>query len=64
MRLMYGSAVAVAIALLASPVIGAQETTRSVAGGGISVPGWPARPMVQAKSTRPSSRRKARISTS
>jgi hypothetical protein len=40
MRLMYGSAVAVAIALLASPVIGAQETTRSVAGGGISVKGW------------------------
>ena len=38
----HGSAVAVAISLLISPVFGAraQDTARAVAGGGISVPGW------------------------
>jgi hypothetical protein len=42
MRLMYGSAIAVALAMLATPVIGAQgqETTRTVAGGGIPAKGW------------------------
>jgi hypothetical protein len=42
MRLMYGSAIAVALAMLATPVIGAQgqETTRTVAGGGITAKGW------------------------
>ena len=42
MRLMYGSALAVAIAVLAPPVIGAQgqEANRTVTGGGISAPGW------------------------
>ena len=43
MRLVHGSALAVAIALLVPPAIGAQgqmETARAVAGGGISVPGW------------------------
>jgi hypothetical protein len=42
MRLMYGSALAVAIAVLAPPVIGAQgqEANRTVSGGGISAPGW------------------------
>jgi hypothetical protein len=42
MRLMYGSALAAAIAMLVPPAIGAQgqETTRTVAGGGISVSGW------------------------
>ena len=42
MRLMYGSALAVAIAVLAPPVVGAQgqEANRTVTGGGISAPGW------------------------
>ena len=42
MRLVYGSTVAVALALLASSTLGArgQETARAVAGGGITVPGW------------------------
>ena len=42
MRLVYGSAVAVALIVLASPGLRAQgqDSTRSVAGGGISVPGW------------------------
>jgi len=42
MRLVYGSAIAAALALLTSPLIGAQaqEMARAVAGGGISVPGW------------------------
>jgi len=42
MRLMYGSALAVAIAVLAPPVIGAQgqEANRTVSGGGITAAGW------------------------
>lgn len=40
MRLAYGSAVVIAVAMLAPGVTGAQETARAVAGGGISVPGW------------------------
>ena len=42
MRLMYGSALAVAIAVLAPPVIGAQgqEANRTVTGGGITAAGW------------------------
>jgi hypothetical protein len=44
MRLIRASAVAIGVALLASGVLGAQgqpaETSRTVAGGGISVPGW------------------------
>ncbi len=42
MRLVYGSAFAVALAMLVPSTIGArgQETARAVAGGGISVPGW------------------------
>jgi hypothetical protein len=48
MRLVYGSAFAVAVALVLPAALGAQgggrggqmETSRSVAGGGISVPGW------------------------
>lgn len=42
MRLVYGSALAVALAMIGAPVAGAQgqETTRSVEGGGVSVPGW------------------------
>lgn len=40
MRLVYGSAVVIAVAMLAPAVTGAQETARAVAGGGISVPGW------------------------
>src|SRR5215510_6114730 len=42
MRLVYGSALAVALVALASPGLRGQgqDTTRSVAGGGISVPGW------------------------
>jgi hypothetical protein len=42
MRLVSKAAVAVALAMLMPPVIGAQgqETARTVAGGGISVPGW------------------------
>lgn len=42
MRLMYGFAAAVALAMTGAPVIGAQgqETNRSVADGGVSVPGW------------------------
>jgi hypothetical protein len=42
MRLVYASALAVALAMAVSPVIGAQdqEAARKVAGGGISVPGW------------------------
>lgn len=45
MRLVYGSALAVALVTLASPLShaqgqGMQETARSVAGGGITAPGW------------------------
>ncbi|MGE5243503.1 MAG: hypothetical protein ACM3SQ_04680 [Betaproteobacteria bacterium] len=42
MRLVYASALAAALAVLAPPVVGArgQEASRTVAGGGISVPGW------------------------
>ncbi len=42
MRLVHGSAVAVALAMLVPSTVGArgQETARAVAGGGISVPGW------------------------
>ena len=42
MRLVYGSAVAVAVAMLVPAMIGAQapETARPVAGGGVTVPGW------------------------
>ena len=42
MRRVYGTAFAVAIAMLLPPAAGAQmqEANRSVAGGGISVPGW------------------------
>jgi hypothetical protein len=42
MRLVNTSAIAVALAMLIPPVIGAQgqETARAVAGGGISLPGW------------------------
>lgn len=43
MRLVHGSAFAVAVALLVSPIVGAQgqtEQARTVAGGGITVPGW------------------------
>ena len=42
MRLVHGSALAVALAMLVPPAIGteAQETARKVEGGGISVPGW------------------------
>jgi len=42
MRLVHGSALAVALALLIPPALGAQgqETARAVAGGGISAPGW------------------------
>ena len=42
MRLVYGTAVAVVLVVLASPATRAQgqDATRSVAGGGISVPGW------------------------
>src|SRR3989475_5356188 len=42
MRLIQGSAIAVAIAVLVPPMLGAQgqETPRAVAGGGITAPGW------------------------
>jgi len=44
MRLVRASAIAIGVALLVSGVLGAQgqptETSRTVAGGGISVPGW------------------------
>ena len=47
MRLLHGSTLAVAFALLAPALVNAQapakapaETSRSIAGGGISVPGW------------------------
>jgi hypothetical protein len=42
MRLVYGSAVAVVLAMLVPPAIGArgQDAARAVAAGGISVPGW------------------------
>src|SRR4030095_7276322 len=42
MRLVNSSAIAVALAMLIPPVIGAQgqETARAVPGGGVSVPGW------------------------
>jgi hypothetical protein len=43
MRLVYGSAVAVTLALAGTPMVGAQqhqETARSVEGGGITAPGW------------------------
>ncbi len=42
MRLVHGSVLAVAIAMLVPPAAGArgQDAARAVAGGGISVPGW------------------------
>ncbi len=45
MRLVYGSALAAALAILVSPLThaqgqGMQEQNRSVAGGGITAPGW------------------------
>jgi hypothetical protein len=43
MRLVYGSAIAVAVAMLVPTMAGAQggqETARAVAGGGITAPGW------------------------
>jgi hypothetical protein len=43
MRLVYASALALAVVTLIPPVIGGQgqpETARAVAGGGISAPGW------------------------
>src|SRR4051794_27429447 len=43
MRLVYGSAVAVALVMFGAPMLGAQaqqEQARSVAGGGIKAPGW------------------------
>ncbi|HET9372378.1 MAG TPA: hypothetical protein VFO19_19080 [Vicinamibacterales bacterium] len=40
MRLVHGSAVAIAMALLVYPTINAQDAARAVAGGGITVPGW------------------------
>jgi hypothetical protein len=42
MRLIHGSALAIAIAVLVPPMIGAQgqETARAVAGGGVTAPGW------------------------
>ncbi len=40
MRLVYASVFAAALAVLASPVARGQEANRTVAGGGISVPGW------------------------
>src|SRR6478735_3737589 len=42
MRLVYGSAVAVTVAMLVPAMIGAQapETARPVAGGGVTAPGW------------------------
>ncbi len=43
MRVVHGCAFAVALAMLVPPVVGAQgqtESARSVAGGGISAPGW------------------------
>ncbi len=42
MRLVNSSAVAVALAMLIPPVIGAQgqDAARAVPGGGVSVPGW------------------------
>jgi hypothetical protein len=42
MRLVYASVLAAAVAMLVPPTLAArgQEATRSVAGGGISVPGW------------------------
>ena len=42
MRVVYSCALALMAGLLVGPAIGAagQESARSVAGGGISVPGW------------------------
>ena len=42
MRLVYSSVLAAAVAMLVPPMIGAQgqEAARSVAGGGVSAPGW------------------------
>jgi hypothetical protein len=40
MRLVHGSAFAVALAVLVPAAIGAQDAARVVSGGGISVPGW------------------------
>jgi hypothetical protein len=40
MRLVHGTAVAIAMALLVYPTINAQDAARAVAGGGITVPGW------------------------
>ena len=66
MRLVYGSAVAVAVAMLVPAMIGAQapETARPVAGGGVTVPGWtgkstPAKRRPGRRSTTRSSRRRA-----
>lgn len=59
MRVVCASTLAAALAVLAPPVLGAhgQEATRSVAGGGISVPGWKGEadrggPLNEAKLTR------------
>jgi hypothetical protein len=40
MRLLHGSVFAVALAVVATATIDAQDAARAVAGGGISVPGW------------------------
>jgi len=45
MRLVHGSALAVALVILVAPAIGApvisaQETARAIAGGGVTAPGW------------------------
>jgi hypothetical protein len=42
MRLVYGSALAIAVAMLVPTMAGAQgqETARAVAGGGVTAPGW------------------------
>ena len=40
MRLLHGSALAVALAVAIPGAIAAQEAARAVSGGGISVPGW------------------------
>jgi hypothetical protein len=43
MRLVHGSALTLAAALLVPALIGAQETARKIEGGGISVTGWTGR---------------------
>ena len=40
MRLLHGSALAVALAVVIPAAIAAQEAARAVSGGGISVAGW------------------------